>query len=165
MPPSILAGVVHVRLVAAVLLAGGGAAWAVYATAFGYDDYPLAWRDLTRQAGRLEFPRATGRVYRNRAALAKYLGAVMPGRAPAPPAIDFTRHEALLVALGPRSSTGYDLRIVRVTERRRSIVVSAHERAPALGEPVAARLTYPFRLLEIPRTADKRVFVELEGRP
>ena len=40
----------------------------------------------------------------------------MPGRRIHLPQIDFSRREAILVAAGPRSSTGYDLRILGVRE-------------------------------------------------
>jgi hypothetical protein len=151
--------------VAAVGLAAAAVGWVVYTQAFGQsDERPLSWSDLTAKLGRVEFPRPTGRIYLSRGALAAYLRAVMPGRAPAPPPIDFRRREALLLAVGPRSSTGYDLRILRVTERRKSILVVARERTPALGDPVTARLTYPYRLITFPRSS-KTVYIEMQGRP
>jgi hypothetical protein len=88
----------------------------------------------------------------------------MPGRAPAIPEIDFARREAILIATGPRSSTGYALRIVKVRETGNRIAVTARELAPALGEPVVARVTYPFRLITVPRTS-KKLLLHLEGRP
>jgi PrcB C-terminal len=78
--------------------------------------------------------------------------------------VERNHEERVLIALGPRSSTGYDLRIVRVVERKRSILVIARERTPSLGEQIEPRLTYPFRLIEF-RRSDKPVHVELEGRP
>ena len=88
----------------------------------------------------------------------------MPGRAPRVPPIDFPRNEVVVVSLGPRSSTGYSLRIVRVVERRRGVDVFVREVAPSLGEPVTARVTYPYRAITIPRTG-KPVYVTLQGRP
>ena len=88
----------------------------------------------------------------------------MPGRAPQPPTVDWAREEVVVIALGPRSSTGYELRILRVVERRRGIYVYARERTPSLGEPVTARVTYPYRLLSMHGSA-KPVYVKLEGRP
>jgi PrcB C-terminal len=111
--------------------------WLVYSHTGG--EHTLAWRDLS---GTIANPRVTKRK-------------VVVHR-------DGT--ETVLIALGPRSSTGYDLRIVRVVERRRSIVVVARERTPALGERVEPRITYPYRLIGF-RSTDKPVQVELEGRP
>jgi hypothetical protein len=88
----------------------------------------------------------------------------MPGHAPRVPPLDFDRIEVVVVSLGPRSSTGYSLRIVRVVERRRGVDVFVREVTPSLGEPVTARVTYPYRAITIPRTG-KPVYVKLQGRP
>jgi hypothetical protein len=87
-----------------------------------------------------------------------------PGRRLQLPRIDFARHEVYLVATGPRSSTGYDLRIVRVRDEGDRIVVVVRERTPSLGERVEARVTYPFRLIALPRN-DKPVKLKWLGRP
>lgn len=92
-----------------------------------------------------------------------YLDAVMPGAAPAPPPVDFARRKAVLIAAGPRSSTGYVLNVERVVEERSRVVVVAREHAPSLGDPVQPRVTYPYRLITIPRTS-KPTHLELEGR-
>jgi PrcB C-terminal len=111
--------------------------WLVYSHTGG--EHAVAWRDLS---GTIPNPRLNKRKV----------------------VVDRDGTETVLIALGPRSSTGYDLRIVRVVERRRSIEVVARERTPALGERVEPRLTYPYRLIGF-RSIDKPVHVELEGRP
>jgi hypothetical protein len=88
----------------------------------------------------------------------------MPGRAPSPPTLDWSRNQVVVIALGPRSSTGYSLRIRRVVERRRGIYVYAREQTPSLGDPVTARVTYPYRVLGMRSTA-KPVYVKLQRRP
>ena len=103
-------------------------------------------------------------VYHSPDAFARLLDATMPGRAPQPPAVDWAREEVVVIALGPRSSSGYSLRILRVVERRRGIEIDARERTPSLGEPVTGRVTYPYRALAI-RRSGKRVSVKLQGRP
>jgi hypothetical protein len=123
----------------------------------------VPWRDLTARLPGVQFPRQTGRSYSTRKELADYLRAIMPGRAPAVPPIDFRRDEAVLVAAGPRSSTGYDLRVVRVVERGDAVDVQVRERTPSLGEPTAARITYPYRLIVF-KKIDKPVHVRWEGR-
>jgi hypothetical protein len=87
-----------------------------------------------------------------------------PGRAIPLPNIDFTRREIYLVAAGPRSSTGYDLEVVRVRDEGDHIVVVVHEHTPTLGDPVRARVTYPFRLISLPRS-EKPVKLKWPGRP
>ena len=147
------------------MLAVGLAVWLLSSLAWSRGSARLlAWRDLTPELGRVEFPRKSLRVFHDRAALEEYLRAVMPGRGPQAPRLDFSRREALLIAAGPRSSTGYELEILRVTERRKDIRVLARETTPSLGQRVVPRLTSPYRLITIPVTA-KRVYVSWQGRP
>jgi hypothetical protein len=120
--------------------------------------------DLTRQAGPLEFTRITRDVFRNRAALLDVLERNNPGRTIRLPNVDFERREIYLVAAGPRSSSGYELRIVRVQDLGEHIVVVVHERTPSLADAVQARVTYPFRLIALPRSS-KPVKLKWPGRP
>ena len=60
--------------------------------------------------------------------------------------------ERVLVSPGPRSSTGYAVRVARIVEQRTRILMDVRERTPRLGQPVEARVTYPYVLVEIPRT-------------
>ena len=120
--------------------------------------------DLTRQAGPLEFTRITRDVFRNRAALLDVLERNNPGRTIRLPNVDFERREIYLVAAGPRSSSGYELRIVRVQDLGDHIVVVVHERTPSLRDAVQARVTYPFRLIALPRSS-KPVKLKWPGRP
>jgi hypothetical protein len=120
--------------------------------------------DLTRQAGPLEFTRITRDVFRNRAALLDVLERNNPGRTIRLPNVDFERREIYLVAAGPRSSSGYELRIVRVEDLGEHIVVVVHERTPSLADAVQARVTYPFRLIALPRSS-KPVKLKWPGRP
>jgi hypothetical protein len=120
--------------------------------------------DLTRQAGPLEFTRITRDVFRNRAALLDVLERNNPGRTIRLPNVDFERREIYLVGAGPRSSSGYELRIVRVQDLGEHIVVVVHERTPSLADAVQARVTYPFRLIALPRSS-KPVKLKWPGRP
>jgi hypothetical protein len=124
----------------------------------------VPYGDLTSQSGRLEFTRITRQLFRTRAALDEVLERANPGQQLQVPPIDFTRREAYLVAAGPRSSTGYDLRIVRVQDAGGHVVVVVRERTPSLGDPVQARVTYPFRLITLPRS-DEPVKLKWLGRP
>ncbi len=69
----------------------------------------------------------------------------------------------VIVSPGPRSSTGYGVRVLSVTEERRRIVVRVREVAPRLGQKVEARVTYPYAYIVIPLSR-KRVQVSWEGR-
>jgi hypothetical protein len=124
----------------------------------------MSFTDLTRTVGPLEFTRITISLCDNRAKLVKILERNNPGRQINLPPIDFTHRIAYLIAAGPRSSTGYKLQIVRVQGEGDRILIVVHEQAPSLGDPVAARVTYPFRLITLPRT-DKPVKLKWPGRP
>ena len=87
-----------------------------------------------------------------------------PGQAIRLPKIDFERREVYLVAAGPRSSSGYELRVVRVQDVGSHIVVVVRERTPSLDNTVQAGVTYPFRLIALPRS-DKPVKLKWPGRP
>jgi hypothetical protein len=118
----------------------------------------VIWSDLSGQVGPLTITRETKRVFRSRSALAGYL-ATGGGRVPA---IDFSRRQALLVSPGPRSSTGYVVEVVQVRERDGQLTVTVRELTPSVGERVAPRVTFPYRLLSLP--AGKQVYVDWPGR-
>jgi hypothetical protein len=127
------------------------------------DAKPVDWVDVTHKTATIEFTRRVQGVYHSRAAFERLLEATMPGRVPKPPPHDWAHDQIVVIALGPRSSTGYALRILSVVERRRGIYVTAREQTPSLGEPVTARVTYVYRLLSMPGRA-KPVYVKLQGR-
>jgi hypothetical protein len=145
------------------VVAGLVCAGLVYAYAFDRGGgRALAWQDVP--LGNAEFPRPAGRVFDSTEELRRFLIAAMPGRTPDSPPIDFRRREAVLLATGPRSSTGYAVKVESVREERGRIVIHVRERTPSLGDPVAARVTYPYRLITFPRR-NKPVEIIWEGRP
>jgi hypothetical protein len=87
--------------------------------------------------------------------------ALLPPR-PRPPRVDFSRLEVILIAVGPRSSTGYSLHVVRVTQSG-NIDVLVRERTPSLGEAVKPTITFPYLLLTVPKSG-KHVSVKYAGR-
>jgi PrcB C-terminal len=125
---------------------------------------PVAYTDISTRLRPVEFPRVVRQLFRSRSEFADYLRRAMPGNAPRIPPIDWQRRDAILIAAGPRSSTGYVLHVVGVRETAGHVVVSVREQTPSLGEPVQARVTYPFRLITIPRIP-KPLFLHWEGRP
>jgi PrcB C-terminal len=139
-------------------------AWLAYAWWGRGGGHDVAWRDLTPQLGQVEFTRKITGAYRSAAPLQRLLEATMPGRAPSVPHVDWSREQVVVFSLGPRSSTGYSLRVLRVVQRRRGLDVIVRERTPSLGDPVAARVTYPYRAIAI-RSTKRPVYVKLQGRP
>ena len=124
----------------------------------------IAWQDATARLGPVLWPKSVTRSFWKRRQLTRYLTRTFPVATPAAPSFDFRRRKLILVAAGPRSSTGYGVEIVRMTERRSTVDVLARETTPALGQRVAVQLTSPFRLITIPATP-KRVYVQWQGRP
>jgi hypothetical protein len=140
------------------------AGWLAYTHWGRGNSHERPWRDLTPALGQVEFTRKVTAVYHSRAPFERLLEATMPGRAPKTPVVDWPREEVVVIALGPRSSSGYSLKIERVVERRRGIDVYVREQTPSLGDPVDPHPTYPYRAFAL-RRSTKPVYVKLQGRP
>ena len=124
----------------------------------------MPYENVSAQLRPAEFTRQVRQIFRSQAELREYLERAMPGRRIHLPQIDFTRREAILVAAGPRSSTGYELRVVSVREHGSRLVVTVHERTPSLRDRVVPKVTYPFLLLTVPRS-EKSLLLKWPGRP
>ena len=121
---------------------------------------PVVWRDLAAQVGPLTITDRESRLFRDREQLDRYLTRARPrGR---PPQVNFSRRQLLLVSPGPRSSTGYEVEVLSVSEEDGMITVRVRERTPALEDRVDARVTHPYRLLSLP--AGRGVTVDWLGR-
>jgi hypothetical protein len=145
------------------LAIAGGVAWTQLYEAGGTK--PLAWLDVTvRVRGQALWPKAVTRSFWRQRQVDRFLARIFPRAAPTFPSVDFARRRLVLVAAGPRSSTGYRVEILRATERRGDIRLVARELTPTLESHQIARLTSPFKLITIPATG-KRVYVHWQGRP
>ena len=124
----------------------------------------VAWTDVTGLMGPALWPKSVSRSFWKEEQLVRFIDRTFPEGAPKAPQFDFARRRLILVSAGPRSSTGYGVRIVRITERRSTIDVLAKETTPSLDHPGVPRLTSPYRMITIPATS-KRVYVQWQGRP
>jgi PrcB C-terminal len=124
----------------------------------------LAWDDVTAEMGPVLWPKSVTRSFWKRRQVVRYLARTFPAGPPKVPRFDFARQRLILVAAGPRSSTGYGVQIVRITDRRSTIDVLAREVTPSLRSRTTPKLTSPYRLIAIPATS-KRVYVQWQGRP
>jgi hypothetical protein len=155
---------VRLRLVAvlSVLVAvAAGVVWTQVVQPSGAK--AVAWVDVTARMGGVLWPKPVARSFWKRDQLVRYLARTFPQGPPPAPRFDFAHRRLVLVAAGPRSSDGYAVRIVRVTERRLDIRVLAREVTPTVAHPGRPVLTSPYRLITIPSTA-KRVYVQWQGR-
>ena len=118
---------------------------------------------MTAQAGAVRWANPTNSVIRNQEKLDRLFRVATLGAHPKPPAIDFGRRLAVLIAAGPRSSTGYSLSVESVTEKGDRIDVVVDEHTPSLDDHVTPRLTYPFRLITLAKTS-KHVHIRYAGR-
>jgi hypothetical protein len=142
-----------------VLLAG----WVTYKHVFAHKTQRgLPWLDLTNVVGPLTFEHATTRELPGPKTFALYLRQHEATRKVPPP--DFKHGILLVVAVGPRSSTGYSLQVLRVTEQRSRVVVKLRENTPTIAKPGKTKLVYPYRMLTFPKT-HKPTFVTILGRP
>jgi PrcB C-terminal len=131
-------------------------------TGGGFVRHPVTWRDLSPQVGPARWARPTISVVHDADKLAKlFQVALLPPR-PRPPRIDFAKDDAVVITVGPRSSSGYSLQVVRVT-RSGNLDILVRERTPRLGEKVVPTITYPYLLLVVPKL-DKHVSVHYAGR-
>jgi hypothetical protein len=119
---------------------------------------PVAWSDLSAEVGPLTMTRETKRVFRE----PQPFGAHLRGAGGTVPAVDFERRQVLLISPGPRSSTGYAVEVVEVSERGSTLTVALREQAPRVADRVEPRVTFPYRLISLP--AGKDVYVEWRGR-
>jgi protease stability complex PrcB-like protein len=154
----------HLRLIVVLVALAAVGGWLVWRNTRATAHRPIAWRDLTAALGPATFPRPYSHAFRHPASLVAALRTAMPGRGRTLPPIDFSRDEAFLVAAGPRSSTGYSLRVVSVVDTGHRVVVRIREVTPGLASRVTAGLTYPHRLIVFPRTREP-VRAHWEGRP
>jgi hypothetical protein len=152
----------RVAAVVATLAIAGGVVWTQVVQPGSSDR--IGWQDATVRMGPVLWPKSVTRSFWRERQLTRYLARTFPQGPPTTPRFDFNRRKLILVAAGPRSSTGYGVEIVRVTGRRSTVSVLARETTPSLGQRVTARLTSPYRLITIPATP-KRVYVQWQGRP
>lgn len=117
---------------------------------------PVAWHDVSDEVTSVVTYDLTGRLFRTAQQFHEFFGSET--QAP----VDLSTRQLLLVSPGPRSSTGYAVQILSVTERGNEIRVKVRERTPTLAEHVEARVTHPYRLLSLP--AGKDVLVDWAGR-
>ena len=137
---------------AAVLVAGAAlVGWSGYdrlVRTTGGD--PLAWRDVSAEVGSFAPERAAAKSFVTPTHVLRALHRLDPQHAHALPRIAWGREQLLVVALGPRSATGYDLRVLRVVDQRSRVLVVLQEQAPRLGRPATAKLVSPYRVIAIP---------------
>lgn len=143
-------------------MAAAGAIAAIVEANSGFVRHPVAWSDLSGTVGPARWARPTISVVHDSDKLAKlFQVALLPPR-PRPPRIDFANHDAVVITVGPRSSTGYSLHVVRVTQSG-NLDILVRERTPRIGQTVEPTITYPYLLLVVPKLG-KHVSVHYQGR-
>lgn len=77
-----------------------------------------------------------------------------------PPTIDFSRSAVILVALGERGSSGYDIRISRVAHDANRLYVEVTSTSPGDQCATLTVLTQPVDVVVIPHNVGEVAFVE-----
>src|SRR5262249_43557850 len=148
-------------LVVVALAIAGGVIWTQVYEPGGARQ--LAWHDVTAEVrGQALWPKSVTRSFWRQRQVGRGLARLFPACAPTLPRIDYAHDRLVLIAAGPRSSTGYRVQVLTATDRRGDIQILARELTPTLEQRVKPRLTSPFRLITIPATR-KRVYVQWEG--
>src|SRR5262245_35035850 len=114
-----------VAAVALVVVLGAAAAYRVLWEHGG--GKPVAWRDVSASLQEPLLTRPAGRLFHDRSDLATYLRREDATRPPSLPRVDFGRDDVVLLSSGPRSSTGYSVRVVSVVAERGRLRVTARE--------------------------------------
>jgi len=76
------------------------------------------------------------------------------------PNIDFTKNFLVGVFAGPKSTTGFALKITSIIENNCQIIVNYYEKSPAPGENVSQTTTNPFDVVLIPKTSKPFIFIK-----
>ena len=82
------------------------------------------------------------------------------GDPPPAPAIDFTRYEVIVAALGERTSGGYDMTISRIATSSDYLYVELTSTSPGPRCGTTAALTQPVDMVRIPRQHPPVMFIE-----
>lgn len=101
-------------------------------------------------------------VVRDEASWARLWSEIHAGFTPAPPlpAVDFSRHMLIAVALGTRPSGGFGIEVRSVATRGESLEIAVAESCPAAGAMVTLSLTQPVEVVRAPRLAQTPSFRE-----
>ena len=116
----------------------------------GFTRHPVAWTDVSGKVGPARWARPTISVAQDSEKLAKVFAVASSGPGRSRRSIDFAKSDAVVVTAGPRSSTGYELRVVRVTQpgNLRHPRQASTPHTPREGD---AAITYPYLLLVVPK--------------
>lgn len=79
---------------------------------------------------------------------------------PSLPAIDFSKEQVLVAALGSRPSTGYSIRITEASGSGNAIKVKFETQSPGPGCVVLTSITHPVTVAKMGRTVGSAVFEE-----
>jgi hypothetical protein len=127
-------------------------------------EHRVAWRMVPGKLGAIEWPRSLATPFRRERNLRRFLARTVPREQARVPSIDYKHRTALLAVAGPRSSSGYRIRIDEIVERRDRVIVRLREVTPRLDDRVSPGVTSPYVFVTIPRS-EKKVFFDYAGRP
>lgn len=69
------------------------------------------------------------------------------------PAIDFAQTILVAVFAGEKPSGGYSIRVERIVQTDREVIVNVMEAKPASDQFTIAQITYPYQVVSLPRTS------------
>ncbi len=77
---------------------------------------------------------------------------------PKPPRVDFNENQVILIAMGMKTSGGYDTQIRSINLSNENYTVEVIETSPGKGCMTTEAITYPFQLVQIKKPKGKTTF-------
>lgn len=72
---------------------------------------------------------------------------------PALPSVDFSQTVLAAVFAGAKPRGGYTIKVRRIVQTERDVIVYVTEQAPSSGQAGTAQITYPYQIVSLPRTS------------
>ena len=116
----------------------------------------------TRTGGAIGYPRPTNIVTNDQASWSGvWTQAFCHTRDPCPtlPEVNFTQWTVLVVFMGEKGTSGYSTKVARVSSTGDNVIVDVLDTVPTRGCIEAQSLTYPYDIVEIPKSGQPVSFI------
>ena len=77
------------------------------------------------------------------------------------PMIDFEIKQLLLVAMGEQANGGYSIKVTAIVKTAKGIVITIEDAKPGKSCNNTSAITYPFQLIEMPKTEKGITFARI----
>ena len=81
---------------------------------------------------------------------------------PAVPVLNFESNMVLLTTMGEQNNGGFSIKVASITEHENNVMVIVEENIPDNNCMTTSVITYPYEIVEMPKTIKKVVFKNVE---